>query len=337
MARRASPRDGTASGNPVDPLGVTSTSTPFAPGSVSLRLYPHNELGATEVIHEISAQAGLGLDNGFDGVMTSEHHGGFAGYLCNPLQVTSFILEDHDQGWAAPCPMVLPLRPTAQVAEEVAWLNARHPGRVGLGVCAGALPLDFEAMDVPLAEAVPRFKAALPEVVDMLRGRNLRGLEGDQALQLGATTAIPVLSAAASTTAARRAARCGAGILMEGMSTVERLASLCAAYDEAGGTQSKVLIRRVWLGEPLTELVEKQRQVYQSYSSGSFPADQTLTTTDPTAMAEALHQMMLAVGADAVNLRIHLPGLDRGDARRQIVSLAEDVVPRLRDRLEKSG
>ncbi|MGA8369678.1 MAG: LLM class flavin-dependent oxidoreductase, partial [Acidimicrobiales bacterium] len=258
---------------------MTSTSTPFAPGSVSLRLYPHNELGATEVIHEISAQAGLGLDNGFDGVMTSEHHGGFAGYLCNPLQVTSFILEDHDQGWAAPCPMVLPLRPTAQVAEEVAWLNARHPGRVGLGVCAGALPLDFEAMDVPLAEAVPRFKAALPEVVDMLRGRNLRGLEGDQALQLGATTAIPVLSAAASTTAARRAARCGAGILMEGMSTVERLASLCAAYDEAGGTQSKVLIRRVWLGEPLTELVEKQRQVYQSYSSGSFPADQTLTTT----------------------------------------------------------
>ena len=161
MARRAL-RDGTASGNPVDPLGVTSTSTPFAPGSVSLRLYPHNELGATEVIDEISAQAGLGLDNGFDGVMTSEHHGGFAGYLCNPLQMSSFILEDHDQGWAAPCPLVLPLRPTAQVAEEVAWLNARHPGRVGLGVCAGALPLDFEAMDVPLAEAVPRFKAALP-------------------------------------------------------------------------------------------------------------------------------------------------------------------------------
>ena len=124
---------------------------------------------------------------------------------------------------------------------------------------------------------------------------------------------------------------------MEGLSTVERLASLCAAYDEAGGTQSKVLIRRVWLGEPLTELVEKQRQVYQSYSSGSFPADQTLTTTDPTAMAETLHQMMLAVGADAVNLRIHLPGLDTGDARRQIVSLAEDVVPRLRDRLVKSG
>jgi alkanesulfonate monooxygenase SsuD/methylene tetrahydromethanopterin reductase-like flavin-dependent oxidoreductase (luciferase family) len=314
-------------------MDLMSTTTPFAPGSISMRLYPHNELGAADVISEICLQAGLALANGFDGVMTSEHHGGFAGYMCNPLQMTSFILEDHEQGWAAPSPMVLPLRPTAQVAEEVAWLNARHPGRVGLGVCAGALPLDFEAMDVPLSEAVPRFKAALPEIVDMLRGRNLRGLDGDQALQLGATAPIPVLSAAASTTAARRAAGCGAGILMEGMSTVERLTSFCAAYDEAGGTQSKVLIRRVWLGEPLTELVEKQRAVYQSYSSGSFAADQTLTTTDPAAMADTLHQTMVEVGADAINLRIHLPGISADDARRQIMALTEDVVPRLRQRL----
>ncbi|MDQ1361253.1 MAG: hypothetical protein QOJ44_1630 [Acidimicrobiaceae bacterium] len=299
-----------------------------------MRLYPHNELGAAEVIRELCAQAGLALANGFDGIMTSEHHGGFAGYLCNPLQMTSFILEDHEQGWAAPCPMVLPLRPTAQVAEEVAWLNARHPGRVGLGVCAGALPLDFEAMEVPLSEAVPRFKAALPEVIDMLSGRNLRGLEGDQALRLGANTPIPVLSAAASTAAARRAARCGAGILMEGMSTVERLASFCAAYDEAGGTQTKMLIRRVWLGEPLTELVEKQRRVYQSYSSGSFAADQTLTGTDPASMAEALHRTMADVGADAINLRIHLPGINPDNARRQIVALAEDVVPLLRQLLQ---
>jgi alkanesulfonate monooxygenase SsuD/methylene tetrahydromethanopterin reductase-like flavin-dependent oxidoreductase (luciferase family) len=314
-------------------MDLMPSTTPFAAGSISMRLYPQNELGAEDVIRETSLQAGLALANGFDGIMTSEHHGGFAGYLCNPLQMTAFILEDHEQGWAAPCPMVLPLRPTAQVAEEVAWLNARHPGRVGLGVCAGALPLDFEAMDIPLSEAVPRFKAALPEIVDMLRGRNLRGLDGDQALQLGAATPIPVLSAAASTTAARRAAGCGAGILMEGMSTVEKLSSFCAAYDEAGGDQSKMLIRRVWLGQPQTDLVERQRQVYQSYSSGTFAADQTLTTTDPAAMAEALHQTMVDVGADAINLRVHLPGISADDARHQIVALGEHVVPQLRDRL----
>ena len=92
----------------------------------------------------------MALAGGFDGVMTSEHHGGFAGYLPNPLQIASFVLEENPSGWAAPCPLLLPLRPTAQVAEEIAWLDARHPGRVGLGVAAGALPLDFEVMGVPL-------------------------------------------------------------------------------------------------------------------------------------------------------------------------------------------
>jgi hypothetical protein len=50
-------------------------------------------------------------------------------------------------------------------------------------------------------------------------------------------------------------------------------------------------------------------------------------------MAETLHQTMLEVGADAINLRIHLPGIHADDARRQITALADDVVPRLRQRL----
>ncbi len=96
------------------------------------------------MVTELCAQAGLALEGGFDGVMTSEHHGGFPGYLPNPQQVASFVLDDHPDGWAAASPLLLPLRPTALVAEETAWLAARHPGRVGLGVAAGALPLDFE-------------------------------------------------------------------------------------------------------------------------------------------------------------------------------------------------
>ncbi|MDE2454729.1 MAG: LLM class flavin-dependent oxidoreductase, partial [Burkholderiales bacterium] len=88
-------------------------------------------------------------------------HLGFAGYLPNPLQVATVLLEGIDSGWVAPCPLLLPLRPTALVAEEIAWLNARHPGRVGLGVAIGALPADFEAMRIPFAEAIPRFKEAL--------------------------------------------------------------------------------------------------------------------------------------------------------------------------------
>ncbi len=263
----------------------SETSCPFEPGSVSIRLYPHNELRADAVVSEICAQAGVALDNGFDGVMTSEHHGGFAGYMAQPLQMTSFVLAEHARGWAAAAPLLLPLRSTALVAEEVAWLQARHRGRVGLGVAAGALPLDFDVAGVSQADAVETFKAELPRLVAMLRGEDLGELDGDPALLACRNAPIPVLSAAVSVAAAARAARCGAGILMEGMSAPERLARLTRAFDEAGGTGAKVLIRRVWLGRVQSGLVEDQRAVYESYATGagSFGADQTVASDEPRA------------------------------------------------------
>ena len=240
---------------------MSNSSRPFAPGSISMRLYPHNELEAEQVVAELVGQAQAALTNGFDGVMTSEHHGGSPGYLPNPLQVTGFQLEATESGWAAPCPLLLPLRPTALVAEEVAWLDARHPGRVGLGVASGALPLDFEAMDVPLEERSQRFAAELPRIVDMLRGKDLRGLDGDPALRRLADNPIPVLSAAVSSAACRRAALCDAGILLEGMSSPDKLTRFCQVFDEAGGTGAKVLIRRVWIGPPNTELIERRARL----------------------------------------------------------------------------
>lgn len=313
-------------------------SPPFAAGSISLRLYPHNELvGAPEVVRELCDQAKRGLDGGFDGIMVSEHHGGFPGYLPLPLQMATFILEENDRGWAAPCPLLLPLRPTAMVAEEIAWLAARHPGRVGVGVGSGALPLDFDAMDVPLAEAAERFKAALPRLVDMLNGRNLAGLDLDHALARCATHPVPVLSAAVSKPACRRAAGVGAGILLEGMSPTEKLAGLCAAYDEAGGTGTKVLIRRVWLGEALTDLIDRQREVYATMGRDEPPRtlgdDQTIACADPAEMAERLAALMRATTCQAINLRVHLPGIPPELIRDQITALAADVVPRLRDLL----
>ena len=63
--------------------------TPFAPGSISVRLYPHTELPASRIVDELLAQGAVAHDHGFDGVMTSEHHGGFAGYLPNPIQAAA--------------------------------------------------------------------------------------------------------------------------------------------------------------------------------------------------------------------------------------------------------
>jgi alkanesulfonate monooxygenase SsuD/methylene tetrahydromethanopterin reductase-like flavin-dependent oxidoreductase (luciferase family) len=325
-------REESGAGRPTKSSPSSQSSSPFGAGSVSIRLYPHNELPAGAIVRELCAQAAFALGNGFGGVMTSEHHGGFAGYMAQPLQMASFILEENVTGWAAAAPLLLPLRSTALVAEEVAWLQARHPGRVGLGVAAGALPLDFEAAGVSQVDAIERFKAELPRLTAMLRGEELGQLEGDPALLACRGAPVPVLSAAVSVAAAVRAARCGAGILMEGMSAPERLARLTEAFDRAGGTGSKVLIRRVWLGRVRSELIGSQRAVYESYAAGarSFGEDQTIASDEPDDVAGRLAATMREVGADALNLRVQLPGMSPEQVREQIAQIGTTVVVSLK-------
>ena len=313
-------------------MEATEPMRPFGRGSVSIRLYPHNELAAESIVRELCAQAGRALRGGFDGVMTSEHHGGFAGYLAQPLQMATFVLEEHATGWVAAAPLLLPLRPTTLVAEEIAWLQARHQGRVGLGVAIGALPLDFEAAGVDPDGAVDSFKAELPRLVAMLRGEDLGPVADDPGLRACRDHPVPVLSAAVSLGAARRAARCGAGILLEGMSDASRLARVTRAFDEAGGTGSKVLIRRVWLGTVPSDLVRRQRAVYDGYAgSGSrFGADETVASEDATEIVDRLVELVRTTGVDALNLRVQLPGMAPEAVRAQIDAVGSEVIDRVR-------
>jgi alkanesulfonate monooxygenase SsuD/methylene tetrahydromethanopterin reductase-like flavin-dependent oxidoreductase (luciferase family) len=305
------------------------------PGAISMRLYPHNDLtDATAVVDELMAQAALAADRGFDGVMTSEHHGGFAGYSPNPLQLAGWLLEAMPSGWCAPCPMLLPIRPVALVAEEVAWLAARFPGRVAVGVAPGALPTDFAVMDVPMDENMDRFRAGLSRLVTLLRGEDLGDLAGDRALQACADRAIRVISTAMSAPAVRRAARAGAGVLYDGASEPERLRLLSDAYDEAGGDGPKVLIRRVWLGDPPTEAFDRQLDVYRSYTPAAaqqhWRDNGFLCRDDPRTLADDIAAAWSGSGADVLNLRVHVDGVAPAQAREQIDVLGHEVLPRLR-------
>lgn len=308
--------------------------TPFARGSVSLRLYPHLDLTATAIVDELLTQAALAAEHGFDGVMTSEHHGGFAGYLPNPLQVAGWCLEEMQAGWAAPCPMLLPLRPAALVAEEIAWLAARFPGRVGVGVASGALEDDFEIMHVPMDGLTARFSDALTELAGMLDGTAPRALAGDPAIAACAEHPIPILSAAMGFTAVRRAAALGAGVLFDSLSTAERCRQLTDAYRAAGGTGSCVLIRRAWVGDPPRDRLDDQVDVYRGYSSTSamqhWGTDELIGAPDGAAVAEALLDVQSRAGADALNLRVHVPGVSPRDAREQIERLGHEVLGKIR-------
>jgi hypothetical protein len=236
-------------------------------------------------------------------------------------------------GWCAPCPLLLPLRPVALVAEEVAWLAARFPDRVAVGVAPGALPLDFEVMEVPFAERLERFRRDLPRLVALLRGEELGPLEADRALAACADRPVTVISTGLSPGAVRRAAAAGAGVLYDGGTDLARLGELSAAYAAAGGHGPKVLIRRVWLGAPPRDAFDRQLEVYRSYSSAAAQQHWRdhgfLCRDDGAELAADLTDALARSGCDALNLRVQVPGVTPDQARDQIERLGAEVLPLL--------
>lgn len=308
----------------------------FAAGSISLRLYPH-ELPARELVAELLAQARLAEAAGFDGLMTSEHHGGFPGYLPNPLQLAGFLLDVTQRLWAAPCPLLLPLRAWSHVAEELAWLAARFPERVGAGVAVGGLERDFELAELPWAERFTRFRAALPLLADALRGHGDSPLSGDAAIRACARVPVPLVVAAQSAPALRRAARLSLGVLFDSLQRVSQLRELSDAYAAAGGRGPRILIRRVWLGAKPGSEAERQLAFYRSYSD---PALQKNWGEDELVHAEAgevlagqLAALLERAGCDALNLRVQLRGIPPAAIREQIERLGAELLPPLRARL----
>ncbi len=316
-------------------------SEPLAAGSVSLRLYPHAPDmvgGATGIIEQLRTQAAAGIASGFDGVMTSEHHGGFAGYLPNPLQLSNFLLDAMPEGWAGACPLLLPLRPAALVIEETAWLAARYPGRVCLGVATGSLQADFDILDTDKEALVQRFSAGLTRVADALSGRDAGDLAGDPAVAACRAAPIPMLSAAMSPAAVRRAAAAKVGLLFDSLSTLQRCRTLTDAYRDAGGQAAAIMVRRVWVGPPPASRQAQQVDVYRGYAASAaqthWADDALLTSDDPAELAELVADAVASAGCDAINLRLHVPGIRPEEVRDQLAALA-DVVPALKARLNQ--
>jgi alkanesulfonate monooxygenase SsuD/methylene tetrahydromethanopterin reductase-like flavin-dependent oxidoreductase (luciferase family) len=311
---------------------VSRANAPFAAGGTSLRLYPHAELAAEGIVETFLAQAAAASRAGFDGIMTSEHHGGFAGYLPNPIQAAGWALDAMATGWAAACPLLLPLRPAALVIEEIAWLAARFPDRVGVGVASGSLQADFDIMELTKDDLTARFATSLRTVADALSGRSLGRLDADPAVSRCVEHPVPVLSAAMSGAAVRRAAECGVGLLFDSLTDLTRCRELIEAFRSSGGTAPVVLIRRCWLGAAPTERHHRQVDVYAGYATAGAQThwdSAAMITGTAGEVAERLHDSLTATGADALNLRVHAPGLDPGVVIDQIAALG-DVVALLR-------
>ena len=154
-------------------------------------------------------------------------------------------------------------------------------------------------------------------------------LAGDPAIARCAVDPVPLVSAAMSGAAVRRAAGLGVGLLFDSLSTPERIRELSDAYHEAGGNRPCVLVRRAWVGAPPTEQVERQVDRYRSYASAGAQAhwqgEQLVAADDATSLAEELAAVAARAGVDALNLRIHVPGVSPTTARDQIAAMGDVV------------
>lgn len=212
--------------------------TVFGAGTISLRMYPQQTKDASSAVLGVINEACSALEAGFDGVMFPEHHAMVRPrpYLPNPLQMAGIVLERCGLGWAAACPLILPLRSEVLVAEEVAWLAALHPGRVGLGVAAGYMEADFAVTGGDFDGRVRRFVDQLAVLARIMRGdTGSDPLGADPAIAALNGAPVPFVTAASSRTAAGRAAEHGVGVLIGDRSVVGRHAELTGAFRNAGG------------------------------------------------------------------------------------------------------
>jgi alkanesulfonate monooxygenase SsuD/methylene tetrahydromethanopterin reductase-like flavin-dependent oxidoreductase (luciferase family) len=220
------------------------------------------------------------------------------------------------------------------LAEEIAWLDARYPGRVGAGFGSGGNESDFRLVGVPFEERNARFDRALREIVAILRdGRHPETRATDPAIVRVARSGLPLLSAAMSARAARRAAEIRIGIIGSSLLSETRTRELADLYTGHGGVGPHVLIARVWLGSPPWDLVERQLEEYRRASADNLttPAGgELLHGDDPSGIAEQLAHRMRSTRADALNIRVHVRGVEPAAAREQIAAVGAEIVPRVR-------
>ena len=134
-------------------------------------------------------------------------------------------------------------------------------------------------------------------------------------------------------------ATCAIGLLAESAQPAkfERCRELTDAYRAAGGSGSCVLIRRAWLGDAPRGNLDAQLDVYRGYTSAAaqdkWGTDELAGGDESNEVVDALHDSAVRAGADAVNLRVHVPGVTPEMAREQIERLGDEVVASLRARL----
>ena len=95
-----------------------------------------------------------------------------------------------------------------------------------------------------------------------------------------------------------------------------------------------MLIRRAWIGDPPAREISQQLDNYRGYAPAGvtrhWGADELAADRDAQTVAARLVDAVRTAGVDALNIRVHVPGVTPANARLQIAALGADVLPAVR-------
>jgi alkanesulfonate monooxygenase SsuD/methylene tetrahydromethanopterin reductase-like flavin-dependent oxidoreductase (luciferase family) len=297
---------------------------------MAFKPYLHDQLPIRDRLRVLLEQAVSADEAGFDGFVLSEHHAKvLPGYQPIPTSVMGWVLAKTSSLWAAPCPTLILLRHTMLVVEELAWLAAAFPGRVGAGFAAGWSEKEFALVDQPSDSLAERFERELDRAAHALRGDG-SGEWVDDAIEQLREYPVPVLSAVSSRVASRRAARLGVGVLLPSHLPAATTRRFVDEYVEAGGSGPRVVNRRVWVGDPPDDMQARQLAGYRPPTDDG--GGDVIMSGDPQDMADQLASFLRATATQSVILRIHMDGTTPAEAQSQIERIGAELLPALRQR-----
>jgi alkanesulfonate monooxygenase SsuD/methylene tetrahydromethanopterin reductase-like flavin-dependent oxidoreductase (luciferase family) len=308
---------------------------PLGPRSISLGLSAGPGSGR-EVVARLTADAVAAVSAGFDGVTLSEHHGGFPHYVPSPLLLAGVLLSRMPDGFACAAPAILPLRTAIIVAEDLAWLEAAHPGRVGAGFVPGYQQADFDAVGVDFDGRQRAFWEGLEAVERALgRGPQPSPVRGDPAVAGLPDGSVPVLAGVGGPVGVRRAARLGVGLLVASLRPPKEARELVRLHRDAGGTGSVVLIRRLHVGEGAAGFGTSLTHWSEAAPGAGWlrPDEDALVTGSAVEVADALVEAVMTSTCSALNLRLDTYSRDITQVPDQVAALGTEVLPRVREAL----
>src|SRR5260221_2051872 len=118
---------------------------------------PPNGDHIARLYDEVFAQAQFAEQMGFEAFFVPEHHQMPDGYMPAPLTFAAALAAKTQLAEIGTSIMQLPLFHPLQVAEQIAVIDNLSKGRFILGAGLGLVQKEFDAFQIPLADAASRF------------------------------------------------------------------------------------------------------------------------------------------------------------------------------------